>query len=169
MPSAHQQDTPCAILIMGVSGAGKTTIGIALAKALGATFLDADDFHPPENRRKMSSGIPLDDTDRAPWLAAICQRINSGESIVLACSALKEIYRHTLRAARPDLRIIFLTASGEILLHRLANRSNHFMPASLLDSQLSTLEPPIDCITIDATLPLPDILNDIKNHLKNAS
>ena len=153
---------------MGVSGAGKTTIGQALAAALNATFLDADDFHPPENRRKMASGIPLDDTDRAPWLSAISQRLSKSDSLVLACSALKENYRTTLRAARPDLRIIFLRVSREILLHRLANRPNHFMPASLLDSQLTTLEPPKDSLLIDATRPLPDILNDIKNHLTNA-
>lgn len=168
MPSAHQQDPHCAVLIMGVSGAGKTTIGKALAEALGVTFLDADDFHPPENRRKMAAGIPLDDADRAPWLAAIAQRIHNGDALILACSALKANYRATLRAARPDLRIIFLTASREVLLHRLNNRRNHFMPASLLESQLSTLEPPKDCLMIDASHSLADILQDIKKHLQIA-
>ncbi len=127
------------IVIAGVSGSGKTTIGKLVAEKLGCEFADADDFHPPENIAKMSSGIPLDDIDRAGWLEALGHELASRESIVLACSALKKIYRDRLRELASPIRFFVLTAERGLLEERLAHRE-HFMPGSLLDSQLNTLE-----------------------------
>jgi len=127
------------IVIAGVSGSGKTTIGKLVAEKLGCEFADADGFHSPENIAKMSSGIPLDDTDRAGWLKALGVYMAERESIVLACSALKKIYRDRLRELAGPIRFVVLTADRALLEGRLSNRE-HFMPGSLLDSQLATLE-----------------------------
>lgn len=127
------------IVIAGVSGSGKTTIGKLVAEKLGCEFADADAFHPPENIAKMSAGIPLDDDDRAGWLEALGRYLAGRENIVLACSALKRIYRDRLRELAGPVRFFVLTADREVLEERLASRE-HFMPGSLLDSQLDALE-----------------------------
>ncbi len=127
------------IIIAGVSGSGKSTVGKLLAERLGCEFADADDFHPPENIAKMKAGIPLDDADRAGWLEALGKHLASRENIVLACSALKKIYRDRLRELAGPLRFFVLTLDRDLLLQRMKSRQ-HFMPASLLDSQLATLE-----------------------------
>ncbi len=137
---------PTMLVLMGVSGAGKTTIGKRLARTLGWTFRDADDFHPAANIAKMSAGIPLTDEDRWPWLAAIghwldVQRQHGGKAIV-TCSALKRIYRDKLLNGRPDVRLVFLKGSKRLIADRLNRRSGHFMPPGLLDSQFATLEEP---------------------------
>jgi gluconokinase len=131
---------------MGVSGSGKTTIGQALASRLGWVFADADTFHPPENIAKMSAGEPLDDDDRAPWLAAIAARIDEwrgrGEHGVVTCSALKRRYRDVIVGKRLDVRLVYLDGGRELIAARLAERRGHFMPGALLDSQFAALEAP---------------------------
>ncbi|WP_018633406.1 gluconokinase [Neomegalonema perideroedes] len=134
-----------AVILMGPSGVGKTTLGEALAARLGWPFLEGDDLHPPENRAKMTRGIPLDDADRAPWLAALRDRISEeaarAPGLILACSALKRRYRDLLREARAEVRFLELTADPALIGERLSQRRGHFMPASLLASQLAALEP----------------------------
>jgi gluconokinase len=145
------------VVVMGVTGAGKTTVGRLLAERLGAAFADADDYHPPENVAKMRAGVALDDADRAPWLArlnAVLREADAGGgSLVLACSALKRAYRDLLGAGIRDLRLVFLDGSKELLARRLAERTGHYMNPALLDSQLATLERPADAIvlSIDAS------------------
>lgn len=133
-------------VVMGVSACGKSTVGRALAQARGASYLDGDDFHPPENVALMAAGQPLTDADRQGWLLALSQRLAearaAGEGVVLSCSALKHGYRDLLRQGAPDLVLVFLHGSRELLAARIAARTEHYMPASLLDSQLATLEPP---------------------------
>ena len=133
-------------VVMGVSGSGKTLIGAALAVALGVEFVDGDDYHPAGNVSRMAAGIALTDADRAAWLGALASRIreatDAGVGLVVACSALKGSYRDLLRRAAPDLQLIFLKGQREIIAARLADRQGHYMPASLLDSQLATLEEP---------------------------
>ena len=130
-------------VVMGVSGCGKSTVGRLLAQARGATFLDGDDFHPPENVARMAAGMALTDADRQGWLIALSARLAqasaAGEGVVLSCSALKRRYRDMLRQGAPDLRLVYLHGSRELLAARMAARSDHYMPASLLDSQLATL------------------------------
>ena len=144
-----------AIVIMGVSGCGKTTVGRALAERLRATFLDADDFHPAANVEKMRAGTPLNDEDRTPWLATLNrelrERSQHDEPIVLACSALKLRYREAIGAELPQLDWIFLDGSFEVIAERMRARANHYMPESLLRSQFEALERPEDaiCISID--------------------
>jgi len=133
-------------IIMGVSGSGKSTIGEGLATRLGQPFIDGDSLHPAANREKMAHGVPLDDADRQPWLEAIVAAMDrhraSGESLVLACSALKRRYRDFLRGGRDDVRFVYLQASRDLLAERLGHRSGHFFDPRLLDSQLATLEEP---------------------------
>jgi carbohydrate kinase (thermoresistant glucokinase family) len=134
------------VLIMGVSGGGKSTIGTLLAHRLGWPFLDADDLHPAENVAKMQRGVPLTDSDRWPWLekvaAWIAERWEAGRPGVVGCSALKRSYRDVLRQADPDLRVVYLRGDREILTERLAHRHGHFFPRQLLDAQLADLEEP---------------------------
>jgi gluconokinase len=141
------------VVVMGVSGAGKTTIGQALAAALGWPFVEADELHPPANVAKMARGEPLDDADRAPWLEAVAARMRALDDGVVACSALRERYRDVLRV-RPDVRFILLDVPRALLEQRLAARRGHFMPPSLLPSQLATLERPADAIVIDGAPPV---------------
>ena len=135
---------PRALIVMGVSGSGKSTIGKALAERLGWTYEDGDDFHPPSNVAKMSAGQPLTDDDRWPWLRAIAAEIDrvaaDGGHAVIACSALKRAYRDILVHGRDDVRIVYLDGSRELIAERMAARKNHFMPPGLLDSQFATLE-----------------------------
>ena len=143
VPTKHQSP---AVVVMGVSGSGKTTIGSRLARELGVRFRDADEFHPEANVEKMSAGVPLDDEDRTPWLDAIGTAIRDADPsrpIVVSCSALKRSYRERIRklAGRP-VDFVFLHGPREILRQRMGGRKGHFMPASLLDSQLATLEMP---------------------------
>src|ERR1700761_4857702 len=134
------------VIVAGVSGSGKTTVGALLAGRLGWRFADADDFHPAANVAKMRAGIPLTDTDRWPWLRAIAawmdERIGQGEDAVLACSALKRSYRDELLDGRPAARMVFLAPDREVLARRLAARHGHFFPEQLLSSQFDALEPP---------------------------
>ncbi len=140
-------------VVMGVSGSGKSTIGTLLAARLGCPFYDADDFHPPENIRKMSAGIPLTDEDRRPWLAAMGARaaelLAAGRTAVMACSALKESYRRIISPTGRGVRFIYLKGDARLIGQRLAARKGHFMPASLLQSQMEALEEPADAIVVD--------------------
>lgn len=133
-------------VVMGITGSGKSTVGAALAHRLGVDFVEGDDYHPPENVRRMASGIPLTDDDRAGWLRALATRIreakDAGTGLVLTCSALKRSYRDVLRTAAPELQFVFLDGPRALIVQRLAERRGHFMPASLIDSQLATLEEP---------------------------
>jgi len=135
------------VILAGVSGSGKTTVGRLLADRLGWPFADGDSFHPPANVAEMAAGIPLTDDDRWPWLAAIGAsmdaRIAAGGSGVVACSALKRRYRDVLRQGRPEVRLVFLDVSRDEDLARLRARSGHFFPARLMDSQFGDLEPPV--------------------------
>jgi gluconokinase len=140
------RDTPAVVVVMGVSGAGKTTIGKLLAERLGWEFADGDEFHPRENVKKMRSGVPLTDEDRLPWLQAIAQWIDEmrrqGNPAITASSVLKRSYRDIVIGKRPDVRLVFLEGSRDLIARRVAARRGHYMPASLLDSQFDTLEPP---------------------------
>jgi len=135
-----------AIALVGVTGAGKTAVGRLLAERLDARFLEGDAFHPPANVAKMRAGIPLEDADRRPWLEAIraelARALAAGETVVLACSALKRAYRDLLQRAGPELRFAHLRGPEALIAARLAERRGHYMPASLLPSQLATLEDP---------------------------
>jgi gluconokinase len=134
------------LVVMGVSGAGKTTVGELIAERLDWPFVDGDDLQPKANIDKMRSGVPLTDADRAPWLAAIGDwidaRAKAGQPGVVACSALKRAYRDSLRKGRPQVRIVYLRGSQTEIAERLAHRAGHFWPAKLLPSQFADLEPP---------------------------
>jgi len=131
---------------MGVAGSGKSLIGAALARALGVEFVEGDEYHSPENVERMSRGVPLSDDDRAQWLRALAARISeaneAGTGLVMSSSALRRSYRDILRAEARDLRFVFLKGARALIAERLAARRGHFMPPSLLDSQLATLEEP---------------------------
>ncbi|MFV3075330.1 gluconokinase [Niveispirillum fermenti] len=153
------------VLVMGVCGCGKSTLGAALAEALGTGFLEGDRLHPPENVARMQAGIPLTDGDRQGWLTAIAAEIRAaaraGTGLVVACSALKRRYREMLRAGGLPLAVIHLHGPREILADRMAARPGHFMPVSLLDSQLETLELPTaeaGAVTLDLREPMPVLL-----------
>lgn len=137
---------PLALIVMGVSGSGKSTIAEALADRLGAEFADGDAFHPAENVEKMRAGIPLTDADRWPWLEAIAAwigaRLAAGRSGVVACSALKRAYRRVLVAERADVELVYLRGGHDLIAARMGRRRDHYMPTSLLDSQFATLEEP---------------------------
>ena len=142
-PSPHR---PRHIVVMGVSGSGKSTVARALADSLGWAFAEADEFHPPANVAKMEGGTPLTDEDRWPWLRAIrdwmSEQAARGQSTVVTCSALRRVYRDVLREAASEVRFVHLTGSRDLLAGRMGQRQGHFMPLSLLDSQLATLEVP---------------------------
>jgi gluconokinase len=152
-------------IVMGVSGCGKTAVGKLLAERLGWGFYDADDFHPPANIAKMASGIPLDDDDRAPWLAKLHDLISTclrdDHPGVLACSALKERYRQILLANNDSTRIIYLKGSFELIQARMAARAGHYMKPSMLKSQFDALEEPENALTVDIAHPTDDIVREI--------
>jgi gluconokinase len=163
---------PLAIVVMGVSGCGKSTVGTHLAQQIGATFLDADDFHPPANVRRMRAGVALTDAERTPWLDALAARLAAAgatdEAVVLACSALKRRYRDALRRGAPALTLVHLTGSPALLAERISARPGHYMPPALLPSQLTTLETPADdehAITLDVAATTDDLVADICKHL----
>lgn len=153
------------LVIMGVSGSGKSTVARLVAERTGSLFLDADDFHTATNRTIMAEGKPLRDEDREPWLSAIREEIShrnaAGETVVLACSALKENYRQQLRAAGPQVVFVHLHGTRDQLTNRLKQRSDHFFPSSLLDSQLADLEPPNDALTLDISATPNDLATQI--------
>ena len=144
------------IIVMGVTGAGKTTVGMHLAETLVWLFHDADDFHPPANKAKMNAGVPLTDEDRWPWLRAIRavieQSLAKGVSAVVTCSALKEAYRAVLSDGLTGVKYVHLTGDRRVLAARLADRRGHFMNPALLDSQLATLEAPTGALDVDVAL-----------------
>jgi len=156
-------------MVMGVSGAGKTTVGKLLAQSLNWEFSDADDFHPPANIEKMSRGIPLEDADRLPWLlhlqATIDRWLLENKNVVLACSALKASYREMLCRDQQRIKIVYLKGDFELFTARLKNRENHYMKVDLLSSQCATLEEPETAIIIDASQPLEVMVRQIMNHL----
>jgi gluconokinase len=154
------------VVIMGPTGSGKTTIGRALAAELGWEFLEGDERHPASNVDKMGRGLPLDDADRAPWLAALRAAIERAldrrEPLVLACSALKERYRNILHGDLKNVRFVYLRAPANVLRDRVAARKGHFAGPGLVASQLAALEEPRDAFTADATLPPDAILAAIR-------
>ncbi|AVW90891.1 gluconokinase [Celeribacter baekdonensis] len=149
------------LVIMGVSGCGKSTLGRAIAARLGRRFVEGDDLHPPENRALMAAGRPLDDTTRAPWLDRIAAEMAQDAGVVVSCSALKRAYRDRLRE-REGVVFIYLALPRGMAQTRVSARADHFMPATLIDSQFATLEPPSgepDVIEIDAKAPFDTVLN----------
>jgi gluconokinase len=154
------------LVLMGVCGCGKTTVGEALAQAVGCRFLDADDFHPPENVAKMASGMPLTDDDRWPWLDRLAGEMSGilarGKHAVLACSALKEAYRQRLKRAG-DVRIVYLKGDRATIEGRLASRQHKYMPPSLLPSQFAALEEPADALAVDIREPVAAQVSFIRN------
>ncbi|BBF84662.1 gluconokinase [Aquitalea magnusonii] len=161
------------IVVMGVAGCGKSSLGQALAAALSSDYIEGDSYHPPQNIARMAAGIPLSDADRAGWLQLLADQLaNSkarGQHVVLACSALKQRYRDTLRSGDPALLLVHLTGSKSLIASRMAARSAHFMPTSLLDSQFADLQAPLpaveNVITLDISQPLPALLQQVLQHL----
>ena len=158
------------VVLMGVSGSGKTTVGRLLARDLAWTFLDADVYHPPRNIEKMRRGVPLTDEDRRPWLEALRRRVDEAcarrENVVLACSALKHAYQEYLQHEEPDrIYFVYLRGSEELIRQRLADRKGHFMNPNLLHSQIETLEPPENAIEVDIAPPPGEIAADIRRKL----
>jgi gluconokinase len=138
-------------VLMGVSGAGKTTLGQLVAQRLGWRFIEGDEYHPKENVAKMAAGIPLEDADRWPWLDALNRRLREERDAIVTCSALKESYRRRLLDGIADARIVHLHAPKAVIAERVAKRRHKYMPASLLDSQFAALEPPSHAIDIDVS------------------
>jgi len=162
-----------AIIVMGVSGSGKSTIGALLAERLGWPFADADGFHPPENVAKMAAGIPLTDADRWPWLDAIAAHIDAarkaGQPVVVACSALRRAYRDRLRAGHGDLLFLHLSGAPEVIAARQAARQGHFMPPSLMASQFATLEDTVaepDAVTVSVKASPHEVVEAALAHLR---
>jgi gluconokinase len=158
------------ILIMGVSGSGKTTVGEKLAATLGWKFLDADEVHPASNIAKMAAGHPLTDEDRAPWLAALRARIDDflrrEVGAVVTCSALKERYRDVLLSGTHDVKLVHLRGSPELLRSRLRGRVGHFMAPNMLDSQLAELEPPKNALVLDVVHSPEELIQEIRQTFK---
>lgn len=157
------------VIVMGVSGSGKTTVGRRLAESLGWPFHEGDDLHPPANVEKMAAGLPLTDDDRLPWLRELRRLIEShlaaGESAVIACSALKESYREILAGDAEGVCFVHLTGSRELLRRRLEQRQGHFMKPAMLDSQLAALEPPAGAVTVDVGASPEAIVGVIRGRL----
>ncbi len=158
------------VVVMGVSGCGKSTVGQALAQALGVPFVEGDKLHPPRNVALMAAGTPLTDDDRLGWLQAVAVQLAAGQQhgVVVSCSALKRSYRDLLRGSAPDLRLVHLSGDAMVLARRMHERPGHYMPASLLQSQLDTLELPApDEAAIDADIDasVESIVNKVRAQL----
>ncbi len=167
---------PLAVVVMGVCGSGKSVVGQQLAQALGACFIEGDDFHPAANVERMAAGIALTDAHRQGWLEALADELAraqaGGHNAVLACSALKRRYRNVLRRGAPGLRLVHLAGAREMLARRMATRQGHYMPASLLESQLATLEVPGTderAITLDAGASFESLVQSALAQLRPAS
>ena len=156
---------PRAVILMGVSGSGKSTVGASLAQRMECPFLDADDFHPAANVEKMKRGVPLNDEDRMPWLARLHDelehRLGSGASVVLGCSALKESYRKILEEGLSQIDFVFLDVDQLTLTERLEKRKAHFFPKELLESQFAALERPQNALVVDASRSVEEIIEQI--------
>jgi len=170
---SHALTKPVIAIVMGVSGSGKTTVAALLAAALGCQFQEGDDLHPAANVEKMRGGTPLTDADRLPWLQKIAAEIDGwrarGESGVLTCSALKRAYRNIIIGDRPDVTLVYLKGSQDLIHRRMAARHEHFMPVALLDSQFATLEDPTPDehpITVDVGGKPADLAFDIVHALE---
>ena len=159
-------------VVMGVSGCGKSSVGRMLAERTGGLFIDGDDFHPATNISRMAASIPLTNEDRWPWLDALNNQLKShaqdARCLFLACSALRQSYRDRVGAGLPQLRFIYLRGSKELLLARMQRRQNHFMPATLLDSQFATLEEPRDAIVVGVADPVPKIVEHVLDQIAQA-
>ena len=159
---------PLRVVVMGVSGCGKSTVGQALAARLGLRYVEGDDLHPAHNVARMAAGMALTDDDRQGWLQSVGAELARGDDVLVTCSALKRRYRDTLRASAPDLRLVFLQGAPELLAQRLQARRGHYMPASLLTSQLQTLEPPTPDerpIELDASATVADLVAQAEDGL----
>lgn len=160
--------SPRLILLMGVAGSGKTTVGRQLATTLGWPYHEADDFHSAANKAKMGRGLPLDDTDRAPWLAALRaamdECLSANRSAVFSCSALKESYRRVLMNGAPNVSLVFLAGDRELLRTRLQQRAGHYMKPAMLDSQLAILEPPAGALVLDVRHSPAALVAEIRRH-----
>ena len=167
----------CAVVVMGVSGSGKSTIGAAIADALALRFVDGDSLHSPASVKRMQSGVPLTDDDRWPWLdrigAELADAVRSPTGVVVACSALKRTYRDRIRAAAPTVRFVFLDGARETIEARMATRSGHYMPTSLLASQLATLERPgrdeLDVLALSIERPVAEIVDAVVRALRRSA
>jgi gluconokinase len=159
---------PTGFLVMGVSGSGKSTLGNALARNFGWDFFDADDFHSPENVAKMAAGIPLTDSDRMPWLAALNYQLlsclHADRHPILACSALKKMYRTQLLEGTHGTGILYLKGSYGLIWSRISARQGHYMKAEMLRSQFEALEEPDDAYILDVSMPLKDVLDTISKN-----
>jgi carbohydrate kinase (thermoresistant glucokinase family) len=170
---SHTLTGPVILVVMGVSGSGKTTVSVLLAAALGCQFLEGDDLHPRENVEKMHGGTPLTDEDRLPWLRRIAAEIDGWrarrESGVLTCSALKRSYRGIIIGDRPDVTLVYLRGSHDLIRRRMAARHEHFMPVALLDSQFAALEEPTPdehALTVDVGARPAEIVDEIVHQLE---
>jgi carbohydrate kinase (thermoresistant glucokinase family) len=159
------RDKPKAIVLMGVSGSGKTSVGKRLSQLLGWPFFDGDDFHSEENKEKMAAGSPLNDDDRAPWLASLndllVENLNEGKSILLACSALKQDYRNQISEDTSGTIFVYLKGDFDVIFERMRVRTGHYMKAKMLESQFESLEEPTEVITIDVRKSLEEITKEI--------
>lgn len=174
MDDTRRDPTRPVLVVMGVCGCGKSSVGRALAERLGVDFIEGDELHPPASIAKMAQGEPLNDADRQPWLDAIRQAIldarAAGRGVVVSCSALRRPYREQLRSAG-QLDIVFLSGSRAVLAERMSRRDGHFMPLTLLDSQLATLEVPTgeqDVVTVDIDRPLVDVIARAEEAIRRA-
>lgn len=158
-------------IVMGVSGCGKSSVGQTLASRLGWSFYDADDFHPPENVAKMASGTPLDDSDRAPWLSTLHDLISSSlredKPGVLACSSLKERYRQQLLDGNESVQIVYLKGSYDLIWSRMSARKDHYMKPHMLKSQFEALEEPSNALTMDISMSIDDIVQEILKYMEH--
>ena len=158
------------LIVMGVSGCGKSSVGKTLAQSLGWDFYDADDFHPPQKDAKMAGGIPLGDSDRAPWLALLIElnssSLEADKPGVLACSALKERYRQRLRDGTEGVQIVYLKGSYDLIWSRMEKRTDHYMKPHMLKSQFDALEEPTNALTIDISVSVDDIVKEILKRME---